>query len=212
MALFRIFKGNKNKLGVAPSAGEQDTRYAHEGFAYFTPDDGKFYIDIAGNAGDTNTPAVIGTNRIPLSANRADKDRLDRLIDETYAKRSNSVYYVLGDGSGSAGNWTGTIDSEVTELYDGLTIIFCPQKAGVSNSTNRTLTNDDSTTVSLRHTCLKLLGVWKPVYYQQYNASNQTDNRLTTHYGANAMITMTYRTAANGGTGGWVAGADYNSD
>lgn len=129
-----------------------------------------------------------------------------------YAKRAHSVYYVLGSSSGSAGDWTGTIDSEVTELYDGLTIIFCPQKAGVSNSTNRTLTNDDSTTVSLRHTCLKILGVWKPVYYQQYNASNQTDNRLTTHYGANAMILMTYRTAANGGNGGWVAGADYNSD
>lgn len=129
-----------------------------------------------------------------------------------YAKRTHSVYYVLGSSSGSAGDWTGTIDSEVTELYDGLTIIFCPQKAGVSNSTDRTLTNDNSTTVSLRHTCLKILGVWKPVYYQQYNASNQTDQRLTTHYGANAMILMTYRTAANNGSGGWVAGADYNSD
>lgn len=106
MALFRIFKGNKNKLGAVPGAGEQDTRYAHEGFAYFTPDDGKFYIDIAGNTGDTNTPAVIGTNRIPLSADKADKDKLGQVIDETYAVDidfvNNALTLIAGDGSSLA--------------------------------------------------------------------------------------------------------------
>lgn len=84
MALFRIFKGNKNKLGAVPATGEQDTRYAHEGFAYFTPDDGKFYIDIAGNTGDNNTQAVVGTNRIPLSADKADNDALGNSITDSY--------------------------------------------------------------------------------------------------------------------------------
>lgn len=46
--------------------------YAHEGYCYFTTDDGKFYIDIAGD-GTSATPAVIGTNRIVLSADKADE-------------------------------------------------------------------------------------------------------------------------------------------
>jgi hypothetical protein len=43
LALFKIFKGAKSNLGKASSG----TEAAHEGFAYFTQDDGKFYIDIA---------------------------------------------------------------------------------------------------------------------------------------------------------------------
>ena len=38
MALFKIFRGNSSKL--------PDVK-ATEGYVYFTPDDGKFYIDIA---------------------------------------------------------------------------------------------------------------------------------------------------------------------
>ena len=41
MALFKIFKGSSKNLGV--TGGTEKTR---EGYAYFTPDDGKFYIDI----------------------------------------------------------------------------------------------------------------------------------------------------------------------
>jgi len=40
LALFKIKRGNSSNLA------EQK---AHEGYAYFTPDDGKFYIDIAGD-------------------------------------------------------------------------------------------------------------------------------------------------------------------
>ena len=38
MALFKILKGNSKNL---------PEQKATEGYAYFTPDDGKFYIDIA---------------------------------------------------------------------------------------------------------------------------------------------------------------------
>lgn len=37
MALFKILKGNSNNLAKVK---------ATDGYAYFTPDDGKFYIDI----------------------------------------------------------------------------------------------------------------------------------------------------------------------
>lgn len=46
MALFKILKGNSSRL--------PDIK-ATEGYAYFTPDDGKFYIDIA-----TADKAVVG--------------------------------------------------------------------------------------------------------------------------------------------------------
>lgn len=43
MALFKILRGNSSALAGAP---------LNDGFAYFTPDDGRFYIDVA----LTNTP------------------------------------------------------------------------------------------------------------------------------------------------------------
>lgn len=49
MALFKILKGQ--------SANLPDVK-ATEGYAYFTPDDGKFYIDVA-----TADKAVIGNNK-----------------------------------------------------------------------------------------------------------------------------------------------------
>lgn len=61
MALFKTFKGLSSTL----MSGKPN---AVEGYAYFTTDDGKFYIDIA-----TADTAVIGTNRIPLSADFADR-------------------------------------------------------------------------------------------------------------------------------------------
>lgn len=64
MALFKVSKGlAKNLMTKVPNA--------KEGFAYFTSDDGKFYIDISGD-GTSTTKAVIGTNRIPLNAYASD--------------------------------------------------------------------------------------------------------------------------------------------
>lgn len=47
MALFKILKGN--------SATLKNEVKGTEGYAYFTPDDGKFYIDVA----DTNSPEEV---------------------------------------------------------------------------------------------------------------------------------------------------------
>lgn len=64
MALFKISKGLAANLA-------KNVPNAKEGFAYFTSDDGKFYIDTAGD-GTVATPAVIGQNRIPLNAYASD--------------------------------------------------------------------------------------------------------------------------------------------
>lgn len=73
MALFKISKGlSKNLMTNVP--------YAKEGFAYFTSDDGKFYIDINGD-GTNASPAVIGENRIPLSALSTDWIKATKIED-----------------------------------------------------------------------------------------------------------------------------------
>ena len=64
MALFKINKGLAENLA-------KNMPYAKEGFAYFTSDDGKFYIDIDGD-GTSTTKAIIGENRIPLNAYSSD--------------------------------------------------------------------------------------------------------------------------------------------
>jgi len=86
LALFKIFKGPQNNLGTAASG----TNAAHEGYAYFTTDNGKFYIDIVDAA-----TAEIGVNRIPLSADKADKDDLGNIIKNTYAASLNLAGHTL---------------------------------------------------------------------------------------------------------------------
>ena len=59
MALFKILKGNSTNLKNVK---------ATDGYAYFTPDDGKFYIDID----STNSPedVVVNYNKVDLVNNK----------------------------------------------------------------------------------------------------------------------------------------------
>lgn len=84
MALFKINKGLAENLA-------KNMPYAKEGFAYFTKDDGKFYIDIAGDG--TTTEAIVNVNRIPLNAAKAD---IATMIQATaMATDDNKVYPIL---------------------------------------------------------------------------------------------------------------------
>lgn len=87
MALFKISKGTASELLTG-----NNSRYAREGSAWFTTDDGKFYIDVSGD-GQT-TSAVIGTNRIPLNAAQADEA----------AKVTNSLTIKFGSSSANTEN------------------------------------------------------------------------------------------------------------
>ena len=110
MALFKISKGSSTNLGVYGN----NTRKATEGYAYFTPDDGKFYIDIA-----TANTANLGVNRIPLSALAAD------------------VNYCFTTTNSSSAFWKLTIPG-ITFLKDGLMIHF---KLSTASNTNYNLLN-----------------------------------------------------------------------
>lgn len=84
MALFKINKGLAENLA-------KNMPYAKEGFAYFTKDDGKFYIDIDGDG--TTTEAIVNVNRIPLNAAKAD---VATMIQATaMATDDNKVYSIL---------------------------------------------------------------------------------------------------------------------
>lgn len=49
MALFKILRGDSSRLNSAP---------LNDGFAYFTPDNGRFYIDVALPSAPLNLPVI----------------------------------------------------------------------------------------------------------------------------------------------------------
>ena len=95
MALFKIEKGTAANLTT-------NRPNAVEGYAYFTTDDGRFYIDITGGTAENPVAAVVGTNRIPLSADRADRIAYaENAQGATYYNKTitTSDPFVLKDGS-----------------------------------------------------------------------------------------------------------------
>lgn len=108
MALFKISKGlAKNLMANVP--------YAKEGFAYFTTDDGKLYIDIAGDG--TSIQAKKGTNRICLNSDYADRLKINS--NATKAKDNQVARFNGNDGSLQGSDVT--IDDEgalvATKIY-----------------------------------------------------------------------------------------------
>jgi hypothetical protein len=48
---------------------------------------------------------------------------LSSLGDSRYALKSNGIYYVTGNTSGTAGTWTGS-NTAISDMYAGLTIAY----------------------------------------------------------------------------------------
>ena len=83
MALFKIEKGLASNLSV----NRPDT---HEGWCYFTIDEGKMYIDINNGIGTSNNPNY----RIALNAAKADVAM--RLMNEEVGSLTKPVYFNAG--------------------------------------------------------------------------------------------------------------------
>lgn len=78
MSVAKLFKGLSSKLSTSSA-----TSKTHEGYIYFTPDDGKIYIDV-----ETGTTPVIGTNstkgnRICLNSGELQDDLVFNCGDST---------------------------------------------------------------------------------------------------------------------------------
>lgn len=70
MALFKIFKGLSSNFGKEGNP----TNETKEGFAYFTPDDGKFFIDVtSGETPRLGTSTKFGANRIWINSGNLDE-------------------------------------------------------------------------------------------------------------------------------------------
>ena len=105
--------------------------------------------------------------------------------------------FVTGTGT-SNGVWKGELaaGTGITALYDGFTIDYWINIAGVSSGTTLNLTlSDGATTGAL------------PVYYQG-------TTRLTTHYAVNNIVRLTYREVTIGTTNyqGWWCYGNYDTN
>ena len=108
-----------------------------------------------------------------------------------------SIHTVIGTQTAATGTWTGELKT-IDALYDGLTILYYLPYAGSGNATlNLTLKNGTTGAIDC------------------YYAAN---TRLTTHYGAQMMILMTYYSAGSISIAGtattnnrWYAHGQYNT-
>lgn len=117
MALFKIFKGPSERLkDVKPT----------EGYAYFTPDDGKFYIDIK----TAETPMIgntsaNNTNRICINAGGfMDNLILDCGTASGWTTQTTIVYFNLGDSDLTDEANALFYDSGDSDLSDELEVIL----------------------------------------------------------------------------------------
>lgn len=121
------------------------------------------------------------------------------------AKEINSLYYVEGNTTGTAGTWTGNIDG-LDAYYDGLTIAY---KIGIAGASGLTLNINNlgakavrrnnaamtshlpvGTVVVLTYTTISSTGYWvwadydagESYYYLRWNYANVTAGARTTRY------------------------------
>lgn len=164
-----LFSWNKSTGQIA---AKTDNIPIVPGTVYFTAD-GHIVHDLAQN------------NRLWMSKNAYSAIYAED-VAETNTDIANaikySIHYVEGPTTDTTpGTWTGTING-ITELYDGLTIIYVPAVAGGSSTTTLNING---------------LGA-KTCYYS--NTST-----MTTHYSVGTPILLTYRNNC------WRR-ADYNSN
>ena len=120
----------------------------------FTNDDSLTYIkahwDLVVGKPSVYSPATHEHNADDITAGTLNVDRIPtlpqskitNLVTDLAAKalKENSVYYVQGNTTGTAGVWTGTI-SEVTSLYVGLAIAYKIGIAGAAGGTTLNINN-----------------------------------------------------------------------
>lgn len=107
MALFKILKGQSSNLGKIGTSTEK----THEGWAYFTPDDGKFYIDIVSNEVPViGTSSQNGANRICIGGAGLEDDFI---LDCGTASSWTPIVIILGMGDSY-------LDDEINaSIYNG---------------------------------------------------------------------------------------------
>ena len=171
-----LFIWTKSSGALEPNYDEHTGVPFSLGTVYFTSD-GYIVFDTKDNLGNNK--------RIWMSKNAYSAIYAED-VSETNTDIANaikySIHYVEGPTTDTTpGTWTGTING-ITELYNGLTIIYVPAVAGGSSTTTLNING---------------LGA-KTCYYSNTSA-------MTTHYSVGTPILLTYRNNC------WRR-ADYNSN
>lgn len=130
---------------------------------------------------------------------------------------SNASEFIVGTQTGSTRFWTGT-SVTLTELKDGTQITYWLPYASKSETAQSKsisaseLVPSETVTTSYSNDWLKITFIngtssaWIPCYYGG-------TTRLTTHYGAQSAIRLTYKTGVSTSIpAGWWADANYNVD
>ena len=173
----------------------------------------------------TLTDATIKTKRLLL---RIDNSNLTLTISNLKLEKGNKATdwtpapedandseYIAGTQTTSTRFWTG--NTSISELKDGLQITYWlpyatkSETAESKNITAAELNPTETITTAYSNTWLKLTLAngtttdWIPCYY------NGT-SRLTTHYGANNIVRLTYKTNVGSIAAGWWSDANYNTN
>lgn len=126
MALFKILKGGSDRLGAPGNL----TQHTKNGYAYFTPDTGKFYIDIT--EGETPIVASRATegNRICINGQLDELLVLNcgtpsSLLDISSNTTKTTTYLMCGDASATSTSNAIEVDcgdattNNYTTIYSG---------------------------------------------------------------------------------------------
>lgn len=132
--------------------------------------------NIVGSPSALPNPNSIIINDTPYNGSSA--------VSMELAKKTQGVFYIVGD-SATEGVWTGTSD-EITEYFDGLTVLYKTNVAGISGGTTLNINNLGAVSV-------------------KRNASTA----ITTTYPVGSVVMFTYSTTD--GIGYWLT-ADYDAN
>lgn len=140
MALFKILKGSNKALFTTPTGQENNPEHPSkktiQGYCYFTPDNGKFYIDVA-----DSSEVTLGTNRICLNAEKADKLYTARAINGVpFDGTADITNYAVCDTE--AGTPTKVINLTGFKVAEGAHILVKFTEANASSNPQLNI-NDD---------------------------------------------------------------------
>ena len=115
MALFKIFGNFASGNTTLPTSATQ-------GYCYFDKNTGKFYIDTA-----TSNTAALGTNRLALNADKADKDGNGNVISTTYLPISQANKVTQAAATTASGDYP-------------VLLAYSTATSAITNSVNKTST------------------------------------------------------------------------
>jgi hypothetical protein len=216
MALFKISKGKESNL----------PKNTTEGFAYFTTDEGNFFIDIETNSFTSHEKAVAAGARIQVNANNAnfaDEAAIASYLKGSYDGQDNiefdleSILNGMAYGKGNTGDHLITTSTGETAWTSYL--VKGTQTAATNvwtgNLPNGITSYYEGLTIEyyLPYAGTSTAATLKLGNLTAYPVRRRGNSSVTTHFPAGSIIRLMYTTSSliNSGKGAWeVVGDNYD--